>query len=336
MKRWMLLCISLSFTSSLYSQTSAYQDSDGNTSIYLRDPKVNFTFNVSDTKFTVGYLSEVNKVRRDKLVDKLAAETDSAKQAILQSKIDHLNDKLENSKFGRSELGIHFFGKPTTDLTGQILQNSNSPASVGGGMYYGIHRLAAKDLDVQAQDLKNNHPDKLVDDWLTVNVTYSKSTFNTVATGDTSLTAQHFNGFSVMTSYNALVNVPFFSFLPGVSAGVSRTNNSGDLKKVEVATTVSSSGTTSVITQKDAYMGDYKESVGAPIYADFVFVPKGLNWISFDAFERANVASAVRYAEGGIGVFISKPDKPTDVLGGISVGWKDGKSTVAVVAGWTF
>jgi hypothetical protein len=67
-----------------------------------------------------------------------------------------------------------------------------------------------------------------------------------------------------------------------------------------------------------------------------VFIPKHLNWLSFDAFERANVVSSVRYAEGGVGIFLSKPDKPTDVLGGLSVGWKDGKSVVSIVEGWTF
>jgi hypothetical protein len=33
---------------------------------------------------------------------------------------------------------------------------------------------------------------------------------------------------------------------------------------------------------------------------------------------------------------VAKPKKPTNVLGGVSAAWKNGKSTIAVVAGWTF
>jgi hypothetical protein len=130
--------------------------------------------------------------------------------------------------------------------------------------------------------------------------------------------------------------IPGVTLLTGVSAGVNRTNNTGDLKKVQIDTTQATSGSVLVVKQQDAYLGDYAASVGAPIYSDFVFIPAGANWLSFDAFERANLVSSVRYAEGGIGVFIAKPSKPTEVLGGVSVAWKDGKSTVAVVAGWTF
>jgi hypothetical protein len=108
------------------------------------------------------------------------------------------------------------------------------------------------------------------------------------------------------------------------------------LKKVEIDTTEATNGTVSVVSQKDAYLGAYTESIGVPIYSDFVFIPKGLNWLSVDAFERSNVVRTNGYAEGGVGVFIAQPDKPTEVLGGFSVGWKDGKSTIAIVAGWTF
>jgi hypothetical protein len=139
-----------------------------------------------------------------------------------------------------------------------------------------------------------------------------------------------------MPTYNALVNIPDFSFLVGVSGGLNRTNNVSDLKKVEIDTTDSASGSVSVVSQTDAYLGAYNESVGVPIYSDFVFIPKKLPWISFDAFERANVVPTNGYAEGGAGIYIAKPDKPTEVLGGLSVGWKDGKSMVAVVAGWSF
>jgi hypothetical protein len=336
MRQWLLLIVTLGITTALYSQTSAYQDTDGNTSIYLRDPKANLTFNVSDTKFTVGYLATINEMRRDNLVNRAAKETDPAKQQVMQKQIDALNESMKNTKLGRSAIGVHFSGKPTTDLTGQILQSSSSPASVSGGLFYGIHRLGAKTLKVQDEDEKEHHPDHLRDDWFILNVNYSRSTFNTVANDSTTPVSQHFDGFDILPSYNRQVDIGAFTLIAGVSGGVNRTNNTGDLKKVEIDTTEATSGTVSVVSQKDAYLGAYKESIGVPIYSDFVFISKGLNWLSFDAFERANVVSTNGYAEGGAGVFIAKPDKPTEVLGGVSIGWKDGKSTIAIVAGWTF
>jgi hypothetical protein len=320
MKFWLVLFVALCTSAIACSQTSAYQDTDGNTSIYLRDPKVNLTFNVSDTKFTIGYLATINEVKRDNLVNKAAKETDPQKQQELQNQIRALNKSMKTTRLGRSELGIHFSAKPTTDLTGQILQSSSSPASVAGGIFYGIHKIDPKSLD----------------DWFVLKLNYTKSTFNTVASGSTTPISQHFDGFDVLPSYNRLFNLPGATLLAGVSGGINRTNNTGDLKKVEIQTTQASSGTVSVVSQKDAYLGDYKDSIGVPIYSDFAFIPKGLNWISFDAFERANVIPTNGYAEGGVGVFIAKPEKPTEVLGGISVGWKDGKSTIAVVAGWSF
>ena len=82
--------------------------------------------------------------------------------------------------------------------------------------------------------------------------------------------------------------------------------------------------------------GQYKVSTGIPIYSDLAIIPAKLEWLSFDIFERANAVSTNGYGEGGVGVFVAKPKKPTNVLGGVSAAWKNGKSTIAVVAGWTF
>jgi hypothetical protein len=124
--------------------------------------------------------------------------------------------------------------------------------------------------------------------------------------------------------------------LIGVSAGVNRTNNSGDLKKVMINTTDSQSGSVSIVSQQNAYMGTYKVSTGVPIYSDLAIIPAKLEWLSIDIFERANAVPTTGYAEGGIGLFIAKPKKPTQVLGGVSAAWKNGMSTIAVVSGWSF
>ena len=315
-----------------YCQTSAYQDTDSNTSIYLQDSKTSLVYNVSDAKFTIGYMSEPLLTRQQRADDKykydlqnpktVSAETTEADR--LEDK--RLSDELAGSSWKREQVGVHFGGKPSTDLTGQILQSSSSPASVSGGAYFGVHNLTGKPLGGSAPD-----------DWLTINADYTRSTFSTVASASTTPVAQHFNGFSVMPAWDILwTSIPGFTLISGVSAGINRTNNTGDLKKVEIDTTQATGGSVSVVKQQDAYLGNYQANVGVPIYSDFVFIPSGANWLSIDAFERANVASSVRYAEGGLGVFIAKPSKPTDVLGGISIAWKDGKSTIAVVAGWTF
>ena len=77
-------------------------------------------------------------------------------------------------------------------------------------------------------------------------------------------------------------------------------------------------------------------SYGAPVYSDFVFIPKPVSWLGIDFFERANVVSTNNYAEGGVGLFFAKPSNPAAVLGVINMGWKNGDPSVAIVAGWTF
>jgi hypothetical protein len=326
-----LVLIIVSCATDAFCQTSAYQDTDSNTSIYLQDAKTSLVYNVSDAKFAIGYLTEPVLTQQQNAAKRLENDlkdptTPAAKTAADRAANNRLVKELHDSKWANSQVGVHFSGKPSTDLTGQILQSSSSPASVSGGAYYGVHGLGEKLL-----------PKLKSDDWLTVNFDYTRSTFNTVDMASASPVAQHFNGFSVIPSWDALWSfIPGVTLLSGVSAGVDRTNNTGNLSKVEIDTTQATSGSVSVVKQKDAYLGDYNASVGVPIYSDFAFIPRGANWLSIDAFERANVVPGARYTEGGVGVFIARPSKPTDVLGGISVGWKDGQSTIAVVAGWSF
>jgi hypothetical protein len=276
----------------IHSQTSAYQSADGTSAIFLNNAKANLVLNVSDSKFNVGYLIE---------------------------------------QAARSpEFGIHFSGKPNSDVTAQIFQSANSPAEIDGGGSLGWHGIFFPGAG-QAKPT-----DHLRDDWGLVDITYTRSTFDTVATASTTAVAQHFNGFTILPTYDALFNFPGINFLMGLAAGVNRTNNVSSLKSVEVTTTETQGSTISVVQQQSAYLGNYTTAIGAPVYSDFVVIPKKTDWLSFDAFERSNVATANRYAEGGLGLFLSKPSAPTQVLGGISLGWKDGKRTVALVGGWSF
>ncbi len=300
MKRTAILTLLLGMSVISFAQQSAYQDADGNTSISYLAGGGNLTFNVSDSKFTVGVL--------------------------------HMPDGQSKALTwkGRVIYGIDFSGKPSTDLTNEIFQSGNSPASVGGGGVLGIHRLKAP----RGVDQTDNTV--FTDDWLLVNVNYSKSTFNTIASSSTTLTPHHFNGFSVMPTYNFSLAPKGWTMIFGASGGFSRVNNSDQLTKVTVSTTDSQSGNVSVVETEDAYLGNYAESYNVPIYSDFVFVPTKLEWLSFDAFERSNLFKTDGYAEGGIGIFVAQPKKPTKVLGGISIAWKNGDNTIGIVGGWSF
>jgi hypothetical protein len=294
MKFVSIIAIAISLTSPIWSQTSAYQSADGNSSILLANAKANLVFNVSDTKFDVGYLRE---------------------------------------EAGPSwEYGFSFSGKPSSDLMTQIFQTGNSPPAIGGGGSVGRHHVFSPSL----AHLKPNSPWR--DDWFLVNMTYTGSTFDTVPNASTTTyTKQQFNGFTILPTYDAVLNAPGMNLILGIAAGVNRTNNLSSLKSVIVNTPVyvASSGG-SVVQQQSAYLGAYSTAMGAPLYSDFVIIPKALPWIDFDVFTRSNLASANRYGEGGIGLFVAQPKTPTAVLGGISLGWKNGARTIALVGGWSF
>lgn len=278
------------------AQQSAYQDADSHTSIYLLDGNANLTYNVSSSQFTVGLLRMPS------------------------------GQLPEFSWKNRGIAGINFSGKPSTSLSNQIFQSGNSPASISGGGVIGFHRWAAPPKSTGT----------FADDWFLVNVNYTRSTFSTLTSSSTTATAQHFNGFTIMPTYNFALQPNGVTMLIGASAGVSKTNNSDQLKKVSINTTDSQSGSVSVVESSDAYMGNYAESYNVPVYFDFVIIPTKLEWISLDAFERANTLKTDGYTEAGFGIFVAQPNKPTKVLGGISLAWKDGKQSIGIVGGWAF
>jgi hypothetical protein len=322
----------------LVAQKSVYQDADGNTSIYLLNANGNLTFNVSDTKFDIGIVHEPAgevgaelAAARDFLKILKAKTNPSATPEQLKSAQKAVEDAENQHKSKTCHTciyGVEFSGKPSTDLANQLFQSGNSPASISGGGSFGFHGLITHHGPITDSALE--------DDWLLVNMTYTRSTFNTITAATTTPTAQHFNGFSVMPTMNLAFDISGFNFILGTAVGVSETNNVGDLKKVSVSTTDAQSGTVAVVESKDAYLGDYATAINVPIYSDFIFIPHHLEWLSFQAFERANVLKATRYAEGGFGVFLATPKAKTKVLGGLNVGWKDGDRTIALVGGWTF
>jgi hypothetical protein len=230
------------------------------------------------------------------------------------------------------EYGFSFSGKPSSDLTAQIFQTGSSPAAIGGGFSFGRHQVFSPPLS------RLNPSSPWRDDWAIVNVTYTGSTFYTIPSTSTATPVkQQFNGITVLPTYNAFLNAPHMNLLLGLAAGVATTNNLASLKSVTVSTPVAASGSGATVTQtQSAYLGPYATSIGVPLFSDFVFIPKALPWVGFDAFTRSNLAPANRFGEGGLGLFLAQPGKPTQVLGGISLGWKNGARTIALVGGWAF
>ena len=179
----------------------------------------------------------------------------------------------------------------------------------------------------------------LKDHWLLADVQVTRSTFSTIATATSAPVAQTFTGVSFLPTFDIAYQFKGINLLAGASGGVKRVNNVDQLTKVSVNTVVGQTGTTTITQSRDAYLGTYAVALNVPIYSDFVIIPKHLEWLSIDAFERANVLKTDGYAEGGIGIFIAQPKAGGDfskVLGGVSIGWKDGDRSVAIVGGWTF
>jgi hypothetical protein len=65
-------------------------------------------------------------------------------------------------------------------------------------------------------------------------------------------------------------------------------------------------------------------------------LPGFKNHVALDAFTRSDLAATKRSADGGLGVFLTAPDHPTRVTGGLVASWNDGKGRVALVASYTF
>lgn len=299
MKRLSLIAFAAALSATGWAQTSAYQSADGNTSIFVGNAKASLIFNVSDASFDGGYLHE--------------------------------------GAYKSLEYGFDFTGKPSSSLSGQIFQTGSTPPAFGASGSIGRHAIWSKRLKDQTDTTR------LRDDWGLIRFTYTKSTFTTVESSSAEPVKQHFNGYRVMPSYNALLSLwgdNGIGLFLGAAAGVQGTNNASQMKQVTITTPVLQSATGiapyQVVTQTTGYLGTYQTQGWAPVYSDAVLIPKKASWIDLDLFTRSNAAHAGRYVEGGIGVFLAEPKSPTKIQGGVSIAWKNGAPTYAIVGGFAF
>jgi hypothetical protein len=314
----LLIISSLMASVSVFAQTSAYQSSDSNTSIFLDNAKANILFNVSDSKFDIGYLHE-------------------------------------EAGFRKMQWGFDLTGKPSSNLSTQLFQKGSTPPALGGSASFGYHGLSldldniltsdcasrqGKELGADGKPIHRHGCGIIADDWALVQVTYSRSSFSTAPDGQTAPLKRTFDGYKAIAAYNGLIGVGGSSMLIGGAVGVERKNNLDNLKSVEFDTPLVQAATGSsavqTVTQAAGYVGAYKKLIGAPVYSDVIFVPGKLPWLSIDAFTRSDLAHSDRYVEGGIGLFLAQPSSATKVLGGLSLAWKNGAPTLAFVAGWSY
>ncbi len=90
-----------------------------------------------------------------------------------------------------------------------------------------------------------------------------------------------------------------------------------------------------LVSARRARVGDYKETTDVLLNADYVWFPPAFgSRIGLDAFARWNLTRGS--FEPGLGVFITQPNAPTRVVGGLSVSSVDGDLNVGLISGFNF
>ena len=181
------------------------------------------------------------------------------------------------------------------------------------------------------------------DNWLLFDIGYSRSAFYVAAAppGSVDDAKRYFDRIRAIAAYNHKFSD---NVLLGVAAGAERRNNLDDLTEVKFQTAVApapAGGSVSAVKSKDGFLGDYREYVAAPVYTDLLYLlTRKLtvlkSRVAIDGFTRFDVAAPHRSADGGVGIFLTDPKKPTRVRGGLSASWNEGKVRVALVASYNF
>jgi hypothetical protein len=315
---------------------TVFQDADGESSIFLRDNGGFARVNVAEKKISLGYLFD-----RGDDTPHFGFEISGKRSGDLASIFK--GGVPGNEAEIKASVGKRF-----------LLADAPNPRTAGQII---VRRVTM--------------------DWLTFEGSYKRSSYNLVTPGNVfanQVRKQNFDGFSATLGYNMLIDLQALkggagsggaasggtsgggasddddddknktpsSMIVGFSAGVKRRNNAGDLDEVEVEDVIFpvTDGTVQrrVISTQQALLGDYKESIAAPINGDVVYFPGHFDGrMALDFFFRSNVGEGDRNFVPGVGLFITKSrDTPTKVLGGISIAVRDGKAQVGLVAGFHF
>lgn len=127
----------------------------------------------------------------------------------------------------------------------------------------------------------------------------------------------------------------------GVSIGVEKANNSGDLTEVDIRDYIT--GTSGPTTRefgrtRKALLGDFRQYTRSFVNADFAVFPKKFKRrIGVNLFARSEIAGENKGVRPGIGIFLSEKGAPTKVIGGVSFSVdNNGKANLALTAGYNF
>lgn len=112
----------------------------------------------------------------------------------------------------------------------------------------------------------------------------------------------------------------------GFSSGFSRLNNYNDLNDITARTLKfgNTSGTeaTTIVTGKN---GQYKVYSAVPLNVDVGYTPRifKTNTIGFNSYFRTNFFKTQNTADAGVGIYISKKDIPSNIIGGLAWQFND-------------
>jgi len=230
-----------------------------------------------------------------------------------------------------SRYGFEVSGKPDGNRT-LLFENDEPTSGVLIAATYGKNYICTKYREAASRGIY---------DRLALKLTYGFESF-TVYDGDRAIADQvfkeRFRGGSITLNYNY---VSGSNWIYGLETGYARTNNSGDLKSIEIETrtpTELPGGTPGeVVTKTKALSGDYEVKDAIPFDADIIYYPPQLRGgIGLDLIIRSNLRDLSESFVPGIGVFLTKKGQPLHVIGGLSVTFPKGKTDTALIAGFNF
>ena len=257
-----LFSLTVGVTGFLLAQTSAYQAHGGTTSIMLDNAKGSLSLNVTDTKFTAGFL--------------------------------HESGDLHSLMFGGD-----VFGKPATSFSKEVFQKGTQPPQVGGDFSIGMHGVFSSEID--HQNLKHGLRDDWILGQFTYSRS-SPTTVTNDQTPPQKRTFDGYKAMAIWNGIAGADSAGTFliGLAAGVQCKDNSDNLQPVQIMTPVlqsATGVSSFEAANVVS---GYKGQYKKLIGAPIYSDCVYNPKWVNWLSIDAYTRSDAAHMDRYIEWGL------------------------------------
>ena len=155
--------------------------------------------------------------------------------------------------------GFELFGKASSGITTLLVQKIKVPEGGGDFSVGKYHLFSGGALSTS----------KIVDDWLLLDVGYSRSAFYAESSpGPISASKRYFDRYRAFVDYNALLSG---TVIFGLAAGAERRNNLDDLTQATFQTTIApapAGSSNSVIKTQAGYYGNYRQYVAAPLYTD--------------------------------------------------------------------